>query len=325
MFFIQMEDVMKELHKGSRNPKYKKKYKVNNWKEYEQSLCNRGSLTLWISPSVIKSWKPRTTKRRGRQQRFSDGAIETILSLRLIFHLPLRLTESFVTSIIQLMKVKLSVPDHTTLSLRGKTIRPEIYYSLSSKKPLHIIVNSTGLSVHGEGPWASGKKKRRGWRKLHISIENRGRIRSSCVSKRYIIDSNRVSPLLQQIKKTIASFTGDKGYDQSTVYNHVLHHSRNAQIIIHPRSNAVVSDKGKWIHRDKHVQKILDDGVHKWRRESGYYQQSKVENTFYRYKTILGKKLRVRTEESREVETILGCKILNRFLELGHCESKLVA
>ena len=75
------------------------------------------------------------------------------------------------------------------------------------------------------------------------------------------------------------------------------------------------------------MQKILDDGVHKWIRESGYYQQSKVENTFYRYKTILGKKLCARTEESKEVvvKTILGCKILNRLLELGRCESKLVA
>ena len=304
IFFIQMEFDMKELHKRSRNPKYKKKYKVTNWKEYEQSLCNRGYLTLWISPSVIKSWKPRTTKRRGRQQRFSDRAIETILSLRLIFHLPLRQTEGFVTSIFKLMKLKLAVPDHTTLSRRGKTIRPKISYRLLPQKPLHIIVDSTGLSIHGEGPWSSGKKRRRGWRKLHLSIDNEGKIRSSCVSKWYIKDGNRVSRLLQQIKEPIASFTGDKGYDQSTVYNHVLHHSRDAQIIIHPRSNAVVSDKGKWTHRDKHVQKILDEGVHKWRRESGYYQQSKVENAFYRYKTILGKKLRARTEDSREVETI---------------------
>ena len=184
---------MKELHKRSRNPKYKKKYKVTNWKEYEQSLCNRGSLTLWISPSVIKSWKPHTTKIRGRKQRFSDQAIETILSLRLIFHLPLQQTEGFVNSIFQLMKVKLN--------------------------------------------------------------------------------------------------------------KHVLHHTTDAQIIIHPRSNTVVSDKGKWIHREKYVQKILDDGVHKWRRESGYYQQSKVQNTFLlnRYKAILEKKLRVRMEKSREV------------------------
>ena len=70
-----MDDVMKELHKRSRNPKYKKKYKVINWKEYEQSLCNRGSLTLWISPTVIKSWKPRSSKKRGGQQCFSDGVI----------------------------------------------------------------------------------------------------------------------------------------------------------------------------------------------------------------------------------------------------------
>ena len=128
---------MKELHKRSRNPKFKKKYKVTNWKEYEQSLCNRGSLTLWISPSVMKSWKPRTTKRKGRRQRFSDRAIETILSLRLIFHLPLRQTEGFVTSIFQLMKLKLKVPDHTTLSRRGRTIRPKINCHLSPQKPLH--------------------------------------------------------------------------------------------------------------------------------------------------------------------------------------------
>ena len=87
---------MKELHKRSRNPKYKKKYKVTNWKEYEQSLCNRGSLTLWISPSVIKSWKPLSSKRRGRQQRFSDQGIETILTLRFIFHLPLSRTSTLL-------------------------------------------------------------------------------------------------------------------------------------------------------------------------------------------------------------------------------------
>ena len=149
---------MKELHKRSRNPKFKKKYKVTNWKEYEQSLCNRGSLTLWISPSIIKCWKPLTTKKRGRQQRFSDKAIETILSLRLIFHLPLRQTEGFVTSIFQLMKLKLKVPDHTTLSRRGRTIKPKINCRLSTLKPLHIIVDSTGLSIHGESLGQVGRR-----------------------------------------------------------------------------------------------------------------------------------------------------------------------
>ena len=104
----------------------------------------------------------------------------------------------------------------------------------------------------------------------------------------------------------------------------VLRDNKDAQIIIHPRSNTVLSEEGKWNQRDRHVLKILHDGVHKWRRESGYYQQSKVENTFYRYKTILGRKLRSRQEESRHVETVIGCNILNRFLEMGRYKSEMV-
>ena len=127
--------------------------------------------------------------------------------------------------------------------------------------------------------------------------------------------------LLEAIEEEII---GDKGYDQNSVYKAVLRDNKEADIIIHPRANAVVSGKRKWTHRDKHVQKILDKGVHKWRRESGYYQQSRVENTFYRYKTILGKKLRSRCEDNRHVETVIGCNILNRFLEMGRCKSEMV-
>jgi hypothetical protein len=107
------------------------KVKSCSYSEYERSLSMRASLTLWISPLVIKSWKPRITERRGRQQRFSDRVIETVLSLRLIFHLPQRQTEGFISSIFQLMKLKLQVPDHTTLSRRGKTIKPKINCHLS--------------------------------------------------------------------------------------------------------------------------------------------------------------------------------------------------
>ena len=95
--------------------------------------------------------------------------------------------------------------------------------------------------------------------------------------------------------------------------------------MIHPRVNAVMSGKKEWTQRDSHVHKIRCDGVYDWRRDSGYYQQSRVENTFYRYKTIIGRKLRVRTEQNREVETKIACKILNRFFELGRAESIMVA
>ena len=82
--------------------------------------------------------------------------------------------------------------------------------------------------------------------------------------------------------------------------------SEEAEVIIHPRSNAVLFEKGRWNQRDRHVQKILDEGVHRWRRESGYYQQSKVENRFYRYKTTIGRKLRARTDEMGKLKLFLG-------------------
>jgi len=165
---------MKESHKRSRNPAYKTKYRVTNWAQYEQSLRNRGSLTLWISPSAIKSWKARKSGNPGGQHRYSDLAIETALTLRLLFHLPLRQTEGFIASLFQLMKVPLPVPDHTTLSRRSKTLNPKLSRHQSHKKSLHLIVDSTGLSIHGEGPWATGKKRRRGWRKLHIMVDRDG-------------------------------------------------------------------------------------------------------------------------------------------------------
>ena len=144
---------MKESDIRSRNPKYKAKYRVTNWRQYEQSLRNRGNLTLGLSPKAIKSWKSKKSGKQGRQQKYADFAIETILTLRLLFHLPLRQTEGFVTSLFDMMKVSLPIPDHTTLSRRSKSLKPILKRRVNSKPPLHLIVDSTGLSIHGEGPW----------------------------------------------------------------------------------------------------------------------------------------------------------------------------
>ena len=317
--------MIKEAHKRSRSPKYKQKYRVINWSQYEESLRNRGNLTIWLSLAAIKSWKSAKSNNQGRQQQYSDLAIETVLTLRLLFHLPLRQAEGFILSLFQLMKVRLPVPDHTTVLRRSKHLKPTLNRVTGCNHPVHLIVDSTGLSIHGEGPWASGKKRRRGWRKLHIMVDRDGFIHSSCVSKWYTKDGSRVPHLLRDIDGDLASLTGDRGYDQNSVYRAVEKKSCDASIVIHPRSNAVLSSNYEWTQRDVHVHKIRCDGVYEWRRESGYYQQSRVENTFYRYKTSIGRKLRARNELSREVEAKIACKILNRFFELGRAESKMVA
>ena len=148
------------------HPKYKTKYRVTNWASYDRSLVRRGDVTLWFAPEAIDAWNARPTGRRGAQPQFSDVAIETALTLRLIFHLPLRQTEGFVRSILRLMGLDLEAPDHTTLSRRGRCLLIDLRVQPTSD-PLHLVVDSSGLAAFGEGEWAAvkhGGKGKRGCR-----------------------------------------------------------------------------------------------------------------------------------------------------------------
>src|ERR671916_2289308 len=99
-----MGSTMPDPHKrANRHPNYKTAYRVNNWHEYDQALRNRGDITLWISQDAIDAWTPPQTGKRGAQPVYSDVAIETALSLRLLFRLPLRQTEGFLGSVLRLM------------------------------------------------------------------------------------------------------------------------------------------------------------------------------------------------------------------------------
>ena len=89
------------------HPKYKTKYRVKNWAAYDKSLVARGDLTLWITPEALEAWRPGRTGRRGAQPKFSDLAIETALTLRLVFHLPLRQAEGFLRSILRVIGLEI--------------------------------------------------------------------------------------------------------------------------------------------------------------------------------------------------------------------------
>jgi len=93
------------------HPKYKTKYRVSNWAEYDRTLVQRGDITLWISGDAVASWKPSPTGRRGAQKKFSDHAIESALMLRLVFNLPLRQAEGFPRSVLSLMALDLEAPE----------------------------------------------------------------------------------------------------------------------------------------------------------------------------------------------------------------------
>ena len=162
--------------KSKVHPTYKTRYQVGNWRAYERALVSRGDVTLWLSPDVRATWGAARSGRPGGQQRFSDLAIETALTLRLVFRLPFHQTEGFVRSILTVMRTGLDAPDHTTLSRRSQWL-DVVVHNIPANGPLHLFVDSTGLSVVGEGEWAAAKlggRGTRGWKKLHLGVDGSG-------------------------------------------------------------------------------------------------------------------------------------------------------
>ena len=142
--------------KSKVHPTYKTKYRVANWPAYNRALVRRGDVTVWVSSEAIAAWTPRRSGRRGGQRRYSDLAIETALTLRLLYHLPLRQAEGFLHALFEIMRLDLSVPDYTTLSRRSQHLR-RCLRPVPPGEGLHLVLDSTGLSLVGAGEWAAAK------------------------------------------------------------------------------------------------------------------------------------------------------------------------
>ena len=96
---------------------------------------------------------------RGGQRRYSDLAIETALTLRLLYHLPLRQAEGFLHALFGMMRLDLSAPDDTTLSRRSQHLRRRLRSPVPPGEGLHLVLDSTGLSLVGAGEWATAKHR----------------------------------------------------------------------------------------------------------------------------------------------------------------------
>ena len=305
------------------------KLKVTNWPEYEAGLRQRGSLTVWLTPQALSCWHAPKRMTRGGQPRYSDLAIETALTLGLVFGLRLRQTEGFVTSVLKLMGLDLAVPDHTTLSRRaGKPRVPNKRNNdrIPQSGPVHVLIDSTGLQVYGAGQWLEekhGAKSRRGWRKLHLALDaDSGDIIAHVMTDQEAGDTSLVGPLLDQIDTPIGQFTADGAYDGDPTYGAVINHSPDAAVVIPPRANAVErQDADLSSQRARHIATINAEGRMKWQIVTCYGKRSLVETAIGRYKSIIGRRLRARSLVAQQTEVAIGCTVLNRMLACARPKS----
>jgi len=302
------------------------RYRVTNWSDYNRALIQRGDLTLWLTDEVIDSWQAAPLSGKpGRPRTYSDLAVQCMLVLRLFYRLPLRAAQGLMVSLLLLLDCPLRVPDYTTLCRRQRLLAVKVEAD-PAEGPRHILIDSTGLKVFGEGEWKMrqhGKEKRRTWRKLHLAIDAQTQeIVAAALTTNSLHDCQVLPKLLLEVEGDITRVTTDGAYDTWECRYEIS--TRRADAVIPPRSNARVteSDIPEAAQRDQAVEEIRDEGLKHWKESSGYHRRSLVETAMFRVKSTFGDKMKAREIQNQIAEAVLKSNVLNKFISLGMPETE---
>ncbi|MCA1617178.1 MAG: IS5 family transposase [Acidobacteria bacterium] len=310
--------------------KTKQQYRLRNWSQYNKALIQRGSLTVWVSEDVLSAWNNRTrTGKRGRTAFYADTAIVCMATLEEVYGLPLRATQGLMRSIIKLLAVQLSVPCYTTLCRRRRTLSVALPRRKKSE-PIHMVVDSTGIKVYGEGEWKvrqHGWSRRRTWRKLHLGVDQATHeFVAGVVSTNDFKDSQLLPDLLEQVEDRISQVSADGAYDSRNCYDAIR--EREARAAIPPQKRAKIwqhgNTKAERHIRDENLRAIRQKGRREWKRASGYHRRSLAETAVFRVKMIFGERVSAHSFEGQAAQLLVRCATLNRMTHLGMPDSYAV-
>jgi hypothetical protein len=241
-------------------------------------------------------------------------------------HLTYRATQGFAQSLFTLMQVKLPVPDYSVLCRRAKKLW--IPNRRNKQKATHIVIDSTGLKVYGEGEWKvrkHGHSKRRTWRKLHLAIDlDSQEIVAVLLTGNHVDDAQAGVEILRDLPISPPSVRADGGYDKRKFYDE-CQKQKIPKVIVPPQCNAKIWQHGNCQApphpRDENLRYMRKHGRKKWKRDIGYHRRSLVETSMFRFKTLFGGRLNARCDERQQTEVTIKCKILNRWTILGMPDS----
>jgi len=299
------------------------RYKTTNWASYNAALKRRGSLTIWFDPEMV--WEAAPSGKRGGRQVYSDAAIQACLTLKMVFGMALRQTTGFVASLLELAGLDWSVPDFSTLSRRQKDLAV-VLPRRASTGPMHLLIDSTGIKVEGDGEWHArkhGPSKRRRWLKLHLAVDAETlEVQAVEVTGAGVGDPTMLPELLAQIPpgQEIGSVTADGAYDTRKCHDTIA--DRGADAIIPPRKNAKPwkpTTQGA-IVRNQALQACKRFSRSIWKRWSEYHRRSLAETKMNCVKR-LGQGIMAREFDRQVAELQIRTSILNRFTALGTPET----
>jgi Transposase DDE domain len=303
------------------------RYRIRNWREYNRALINRGRRTVWFDEQAVAAWhNTEPAAGPGAPRVYADLAIDCALVFKSVYHLSLRAAQGFLSSVVELMKLTLPIPDYSTVSRRQRVLSVRLALTPRSD-PRHVVIDATGLKVYGAGEWHVWKhrvSRRRTWRKLHLGIDEATKeIVAVELTGSRVHDSQPLPSLLEQIPDPIGQASGDGAYDTRACYEAVL--QRGATPTFVPRCTAHPGnpkDPTGWRAVRNHVlQQIEAHGRSAWQVLSGYTRQSIAENTMFRFKMLFGGRLWARSLETQRAEAWVKCAVLNRMTQLGMPET----
>lgn len=305
----------------------KAQYRLRNWSEYSAGLKQRGSMTFWLEESVLDSWVVQELSgKRGASVFYSDVAIVTMATLKAVYHLAGRQCQGFVESMFGVMGLELAVPDHSTVSRRLGRLSVELPV-IPKAGARHVVVDSTGVKVYGEGEWKTrqhGVSKRRTWRKLHLGVdEATGEILAAVVTSNDCHDGQVLADVLAGIDDPIDQVSTDGAYDHRHCYNDIA--AKGAKAVVPPRKDAKIwqhgNRKGRPHPRDENLRYIRKHGRKRWKQDYHYHRRSIAETTMFRLKIIFGGNLCARKFDNQAVELFIKCAALNRMIQVAKPKS----
>ncbi len=282
---------------------------------------------MWLSDDLLAAWRnSERTGKRGHPQDYTDTAILVMATRQEIYHLGLRQTEGLMESIGELLHLEVAIPDYSTLSRRRATLEV-VLPRTRSKEALHVVVDSTGVKVFGEGEWKvrqHGYTYRRTWRKVHVGVdEASGELVAAVVTTNNYSDSQILPDLLAQVDEEIKQVSGDGGYDRRNCYEAIR--ARQAQAAIPPQHNAKIwqhgNTKAERLARAENLRRIRQIGRAAWKRECGYHRRSLAETTMFRLKTLFSARVTARGFAGQAAQVLVRCAALNRMTQLGRPDS----
>lgn len=307
--------------------KKKDKYRIRNWKQYNESLVNRGSITFWFDEAAINNWHcSEKSGKPGRPDTYSDDAIRCGLMIKAVFRIALRALQGFIKSLITILGLDLSCPHYSVFCRRAKDLQIPLRKLLKPGEKLNVIFDSTGVKVYGEGEWKvrkHGYSKRRTWRKVHVGMcADSGQVVVSGMTSNNVSDDETMIHMMGTLEGVpLGDVLGDGAYDTTDCRGAIYDLGGNP--IIPPDKTAKVQKRCPLPclkTRDQAIQRIEEigeEGRAQWKKEVNYHRRSLVETFMYRYKTILGDRLASRKQWTQAAEVSIKIDVLNRMIELG--------